>query len=67
MNNAEAGKCPLCNSDNQCAIVAGEPPEPCWCQTAPIAPESLAALPEAERGVRCICPACAQGPEGVKQ
>jgi hypothetical protein len=39
MDNNSADKCPLCDSDNLCAI-------------------ALNALPESERGVRCICPTC---------
>jgi len=39
-------------------MAAGQPPESCWCMTERIAPGALKALPEAERGQRCICPAC---------
>lgn len=58
MDNKDAGKCPLCGQDNQCAIAAGQSPESCWCMSAKLSASALAALPEAERGVRCICPAC---------
>ena len=67
MDKPEATRCPLCNAENHCAISAGESLQSCWCQTAVVAPEALASLPEAERGVRCICPACARGPEGAKE
>ncbi|HEY9209061.1 MAG: cysteine-rich CWC family protein [Acidovorax soli] len=50
--------CPLCGQPNQCAMAAGQPPESCWCMTKRIAPGALDALPVAERGQRCICPAC---------
>ncbi|TDG12390.1 hypothetical protein E2F43_12290 [Seongchinamella unica] len=58
MDNKGTDKCPLCGQDNQCAMAAGEPPDNCWCMTVEISAAALAALPEAERGVRCICPAC---------
>ena len=58
MDNKGADKCPLCGADNQCAMASGKAPESCWCMSAEISAEALAALPESERGVRCICPAC---------
>ncbi|MCZ8221975.1 MAG: cysteine-rich CWC family protein [Acidovorax sp.] len=51
-------RCPLCGAANQCAIAAGRPPESCWCMVQPIAPAALAAVPTAQRGQICICPAC---------
>ncbi|OYD49560.1 cysteine-rich CWC family protein [Acidovorax kalamii] len=51
-------RCPLCGGPNQCAMAAGRPPESCWCMTQPIAPAALAAVPEAQRGQACVCPAC---------
>lgn len=65
MDNSDAGKCPLCNGENACAMAAGQPPQSCWCQQLVIAPEALAALPEAEKGRRCICKSCALGPKGA--
>ncbi len=53
-----AQQCPLCGSANQCAVAQGLPPEHCWCMTSTVSPEALARLPAAERGQRCICPAC---------
>ena len=50
--------CPLCGQPNQCAIAAGRPAHSCWCMTAAIPAEALAAIPAAERGKACICPAC---------
>ncbi|RLQ21401.1 hypothetical protein DWB85_12815 [Seongchinamella sediminis] len=58
MDNENAGKCPLCGHHNQCATAAGKAPESCWCMTVELSAAALAAVPEAERGVRCICPAC---------
>ncbi|WP_309826506.1 cysteine-rich CWC family protein [Paracidovorax wautersii] len=54
--------CPLCGRSNQCAAEAGADPATCWCMTAPIAPAALAALPPAQRGRACLCPACAAAP-----
>jgi len=58
MDNNSADKCPLCDSDNLCAIAAGRPADSCWCVQADISAIALNALPESERGVRCICPTC---------
>jgi len=51
--------CPLCGGDNACAMAAEGGAGECWCSAARIAPEALARLPEAERGLRCICARCA--------
>jgi len=40
-------------------MAAGGSPGDCWCWNVTIRPEALAAVPEAEVGKRCICPACA--------
>ena len=61
--NSPQQHCPLCSADNQCAMAAGKPAEQCWCQQAVISPEVLEAIPERDRGVRCICPACAGAKE----
>ncbi|WP_414711273.1 cysteine-rich CWC family protein [Spongiibacter sp. UBA1325] len=68
-DTANAGACPLCEGENQCAIAKGEAPQQCWCMSATLDPGALqraAALP-GER--RCICAACgaikhAQGDAG---
>jgi hypothetical protein len=57
---AATGACPLCGGENACAMAApaggaGE----CWCSAARIPPETLARIPEAERGRRCVCARCA--------
>ncbi|BBL26512.1 cysteine-rich CWC family protein [Comamonas terrigena] len=54
-------RCPLCGQSNQCAITAGLAPESCWCMGADIAPDALAAIPEAQRRQSCLCPRCAAG------
>jgi Cysteine-rich CWC len=51
--------CPVCGADNQCAMAAGDADQPCWCYSATISAEALAAIPEADVGRRCLCPACA--------
>ena len=63
LDKLRATKCPLCGGDNQCALAAqpsgAAEPATCWCFTATIPAAVLASIPEADRGVRCICPACA--------
>ncbi|TXS96380.1 cysteine-rich CWC family protein [Parahaliea maris] len=50
--------CPVCGRDNQCAVARGGAIESCWCAATPIDHNALAAVPETERGKRCLCPAC---------
>ena len=61
-----AAICPLCRQPNQCAVAAGHPAHSCWCMTAAIAPEALAAIPDSERGKACICPTCGKTVPGVQ-
>ena len=52
--------CPLCGQPNACRPAAtGSLAEPCWCREVTFAPELLVRVPEAERGVACICRRCA--------
>nr|WP_144733134.1 cysteine-rich CWC family protein [Extensimonas perlucida] len=53
--------CPCCGRHNQCAQAARTDAQDCWCMTASIAPEALAAVPAEQRGQVCLCPACAAG------
>ncbi|QIL82152.1 cysteine-rich CWC family protein [Diaphorobacter sp. HDW4A] len=56
----DTSHCPLCGQANQCAIVAGLPPESCWCMNEPVSNEALERIPQEQRGKACICPACAR-------
>lgn len=52
--------CPLCGGPNHCAPArCGSFETPCWCTTANFAPELLALVPIADRGLACICADCA--------
>lgn len=57
-NETWAQQCPLCGQSNGCAVAQGLPAAQCWCMTADIDPQALQRLAPAERGQRCICPAC---------
>ena len=57
----DATKCPLCGNPNECAMAAGRPPETCWCMTASMDPNALAAIPPEAQGTVCICARCAAG------
>ncbi|SDE18479.1 Cysteine-rich CWC [Paracidovorax valerianellae] len=57
----DPSRCPLCGLRNGCAIEAGAPAADCWCMAAPVSPEALARLAPAQRGIACLCPACAAG------
>lgn len=39
-------------------MAAGRPDEPCWCTQVSIPEALIASLPEAARGVACLCAAC---------
>ncbi|MEO8310453.1 MAG: cysteine-rich CWC family protein [Caldimonas sp.] len=52
--------CPLCGGANACAPAqSGRFDVACWCTTASFDAGLLARVPEALRGVSCICSACA--------
>jgi hypothetical protein len=56
--------CPICGRANQCAPAAsGDLGAPCWCRQATFSAELLATVPEAQRGLACICAACAKAHE----
>ena len=60
---ADPTRCPLCGGANSCAMeqarASGQVAADCWCTRTRIAPAVLAQVPEAARGLACICPACA--------
>ena len=56
----DTSRCPLCGQANQCAIVAGLPPESCWCMNEPVSREALARVPADLQGKSCLCPHCAK-------
>jgi Cysteine-rich CWC len=52
--------CPLCGGPNRCGPVAADDLDaPCWCTQATFPAALLARVPEAARGVACLCAACA--------
>ena len=51
------GACPLCGSENQCAVVAGA--SLCWCYTERIPQTVRDRIPPYARDVACVCPRCA--------
>ncbi|WP_326540036.1 cysteine-rich CWC family protein [Pseudorhodoferax sp.] len=60
----DAGRCPLCGEPSACVMAAcGDAAlaADCWCMRTRIAPEVLARVPEASRGLACVCARCAQG------
>ncbi len=57
---SDSAACPLCGGENACAMAAPEGGAgECWCSAARIPPETLARIPEADRGRRCVCARCA--------
>jgi hypothetical protein len=51
-------QCPLCQSDNRCAVAAGGSIEDCWCATETIPPAVLARVPAEAAGKACVCSSC---------
>jgi hypothetical protein len=57
-----APTCPRCGADNDCAVArSGRIDTPCWCAGIVIARDVVDGLPEALRGVACLCRRCATG------
>lgn len=54
----DPSRCPICGESNACGMAAGS--TECWCFTATIPSEVMELIPEAARGVICICEACAK-------
>ncbi|MDD2881173.1 MAG: cysteine-rich CWC family protein [Rhodoferax sp.] len=54
--------CPLCGQPNQCAMeverATGVKQPPCWCTQTQFSAELLNKIPEAARGVACLCATC---------
>ncbi|MBN1959335.1 MAG: cysteine-rich CWC family protein [Deltaproteobacteria bacterium] len=50
--------CPLYGGPNHCGKADGK--SSCWCFNTSIPQEVLARVPDAARGVTCICEACAK-------
>jgi hypothetical protein len=56
-NVLDPTRCPLCGVQNECGIAAGQ--SECWCFDVTIQKQTLDQLPDAARGVACICKTCA--------
>jgi hypothetical protein len=55
-----AHRCPLCGGPNACAPAAsGDLSTPCWCRHATFSSELLEQIPPDQRGLACVCAACA--------
>ena len=58
----DARNCPLCGQPNQCAMeierATGIKQPPCWCTKTQFSAELLNKVPEAARGIACLCAAC---------
>jgi hypothetical protein len=58
-------RCPLCGLPNECAPASsGTFDTPCWCASVAVSAAALAAVPEAQRGVACLCKRCAGATAG---
>jgi len=59
--------CPLCGQPNQCAMEiarsTGVEAGPCWCSRTTFSADLLNKIPEAARGVACLCAACVKASE----
>jgi hypothetical protein len=53
--------CPLCGGENACAPArSGRFDAACWCEEASFGAALLGRIPEALRGVACVCATCAR-------
>jgi len=53
----DPARCPICEQPNECGATRGE--STCWCFTARIPEAVLTRVPAEDRGMRCVCAACA--------
>jgi hypothetical protein len=56
-NTLDPTRCPLCGVQNECGMAAGQ--AECWCFSVVVAQQTLERLPQAARGVSCVCKNCA--------
>jgi hypothetical protein len=58
----DATRCPLCGSDNRCAMeterATGQQAGPCWCVSQKFSADLLARVPAEAQGKACICAHC---------
>lgn len=60
-------RCPLCGGPNGCAPAAcGRFDVACWCTELRIPSATLARVPEGQRGLACLCAACAGATTGAR-
>lgn len=53
-------RCPLCGAFNQCVLAQAVTLDAdCWCRSATISAEVLAAIPPEQLNQACLCPRCA--------
>ena len=59
----DATRCPVCGEPNRCAVElaheTGLPQAECWCMQTDFSVDALSMVPDAARGVACICARCA--------
>ena len=58
----DQSRCPLCGESNECGMAAGR--DECWCSSVTIEKATLDRLPEAARGVVCVCARCVAADQG---
>lgn len=58
-------RCPLCGTDNACALTRGCAETACWCAGEVFPADLLARIPAAARGRACVCQGCVRGARGA--
>ncbi|HVO89133.1 MAG TPA: cysteine-rich CWC family protein [Casimicrobiaceae bacterium] len=53
----DVSRCPRCGASNACAMASGAAAD-CWCTRVQVPAGLLAQLPDAARGVACLCERC---------
>ncbi len=53
---AAGPSCPLCGKPNQCGIAIGA--TSCWCMRMEVPASLIERMPEALRGIVCVCEDC---------
>ncbi|MEP6621336.1 MAG: cysteine-rich CWC family protein [bacterium] len=65
VRDGSTSNCPLCGGANQCRMAAGDDDvAECWCRDRRIPNSVLGRIPQADRGVSCVCARCASQDDG---
>lgn len=64
MHTLDPSRCPICDGPNVCAMeiakATGTKPSRCWCMDVVFTPDIMDQVPNAAKGLACICAKCVE-------